>query len=758
MSWIHLQCLHITKTKLMINVRQFRFAHLFRQSIKRPLLAALCCLAFATQAQEVLFQEGFETEGEGTRYVTEGSDVYEPERTVAELNNRDQVGPIYWARKSKVSIVGVPGPTPARRAIMYWHHSIDPALVTPAFLDLFESTVKWLVNNKAGATVLFSPPPGGTGDEVLRDHLVAKGYKIVDDDGSELPATPNFDLVIKSSNGNTGNPSRFARYPAPMLTYNGPDHDDELVSTIGSTFTDLDLGDITIAAPAHPAAGGKTGTLKAVTGPATFDSIGADIPVGATTLATFERPSAADPNVKEKVPFIVLIESGANGGSVYGGGPFGGQEGNDFFAGSGLNKFATDIAVKTLTFSRPINTAGKSNLKLTMALAATYLDFETGDYLKVFIDPDGDGPLEYDPNSPLIHFTAPSGSDKYFDDRTTNPQKPTRLGLKFQDVTYAIPGNPSKIGIRIEALTTWWNEVVAFDNIRVTSGDAPPPPPPVGNFTGMLGYWRLDETAGDVVPDLSGRGNNGRIVNNAAGSWVNDPVRGKVYKATGTNVINFGTVIPAMTLVNDFTWSLWVNSEMTGTAAAANNNIVFGNRYNTSGADFNPREFIKFTPSNFEWHFNAAGQNIDYTDFALNTWTHHLVVKKGNTLTYYRDGKEANTRTITGGPRNPQPLYLGGQGTQERWRGLADEVAIFDRALTAAEVQQVFDLGKAGAALAAPPVKVAFERTTGGLKLTFEGTLQSADSITGPWTDVAGATSPFEVKFTGTAKFYRIKK
>ncbi|MBM3835814.1 MAG: hypothetical protein FJ403_21605 [Verrucomicrobia bacterium] len=470
------------------------------------LVFGLSSLALTSPAQ-VLFQESFETEGEGTRYVTEGTEVYEVARTKSELGNQDQVGPIYWARKSKVSIVGVPGPTPARRAIMYWHHTIDPSLVTPGFLALFESTVKWLVNNKANAKVMFAPAVNGTGDEVLRDHLTAKGYTVSDDDQSvDLPATPVIDLIIQSSNG--GNPSRFVNYKVPLLTYNGAGHDDELVSTIGATQADLDIGNVTIAAPTHAAAGGKTGSFKVVTAPATFDGIGSDLPVGAITLATFDRPSAADPNVNDKVPFLVLIESGANGGSVYGGGPFGGQDGTDFYAGSGLNKFSTDVGVKTLTIKNPINTAGKSNLKLTMAVAATYLDFETGDYLKVFIDPDGDGPLEHDANAPLIHFTAPSGNDKYFDDRTTNPQKPTRLGLKFQDVTYNIPGNPSKIGIRIEALTTWWNEIVAFDNIRVISGEVGPPPKPT---------LSLRRSGADIVFEFTG---TLQSASNIAGPWT----------------------------------------------------------------------------------------------------------------------------------------------------------------------------------------------------------------------------------------------
>jgi hypothetical protein len=53
---------------------------------------------------------------------------------------------------------------------------------------------------------------------------------------------------------------------------------------------------------------------------------------------------------------------------------------------------------------------------------------------------------------------------------------------------------------------------------------------------------------------------------------------------------------------------------------------------------------------------------------------------------------------------------------------------------------------------------LALARTATGLTLTFTGTLQSADAITGPWADVAGATSPRTETFTGTGKFYRAKQ
>lgn len=47
---------------------------------------------------------------------------------------------------------------------------------------------------------------------------------------------------------------------------------------------------------------------------------------------------------------------------------------------------------------------------------------------------------------------------------------------------------------------------------------------------------------------------------------------------------------------------------------------------------------------------------------------------------------------------------------------------------------------------------------TGGVVITFDGTLQSADQITGPYTDVAATLSPVEILTSGTAKFFRTRQ
>jgi len=50
---------------------------------------------------------------------------------------------------------------------------------------------------------------------------------------------------------------------------------------------------------------------------------------------------------------------------------------------------------------------------------------------------------------------------------------------------------------------------------------------------------------------------------------------------------------------------------------------------------------------------------------------------------------------------------------------------------------------------------IAIANDGGNIAITYEGTLQSADSVTGPYSDVAGASSPFSVTADAPQKFYR---
>jgi hypothetical protein len=208
----------------------------------------------------------------------------------------------------------------------------------------------------------------------------------------------------------------------------------------------------------------------------------------------------------------------------------------------------------------------------------------------------------------------------------------------------------------------------------------------------LLGWWPLDEGAGNVVNDLSGKGNHGTIQNPNGGLgpggsvWDTDPERGVVLSFNGNDTtgayVNVGMIIPPMTLTNDFTWAFWAKQTSGGTGV---NEVILGNRYGAS----DPLQFSKFTPTKFEYYNNGNNSGfIDYDDIPDGMWLHHAVVKDGARLTYYRNGVVAGKSTITA-TLVAQPFYIGGDASAERWSGWLSDVRIYNYAASEAEIAAI---------------------------------------------------------------------
>jgi hypothetical protein len=217
----------------------------------------------------------------------------------------------------------------------------------------------------------------------------------------------------------------------------------------------------------------------------------------------------------------------------------------------------------------------------------------------------------------------------------------------------------------------------------------------------LYARWPLNEGEGEVVFDISGNDLYGIIQNGDNGLgldgsvWIDDPIRDTVISFDGTADGAFVRAgeIPQMTLENDFTWSFWAKQIGDNTA---DNDIILGNRMDENAVDFVPHQFIKFTPTKFEWHMNGVGDdNLEYDDIPNDVWLHHAVVKTADQLTYYRDGVEHSSGVITQALDFPQPLFFGGDNegsAGENWGGLMNDVQLYNRALTADEVLQVMAL------------------------------------------------------------------
>lgn len=277
------------------------------------------------------------------------------------------------------------------------------------------------------------------------------------------------------------------------------------------------------------------------------------------------------------------------------------------------------------------------------------------------------------------------------------------------------------------------------------------------------------------LTDASGRNNHGTAVGapvfaaGKVGPQAMQLASDADYVTLGTPAdLNFGTD-------TDFSIAFW-----TKVVTWSGDPSFIGNKNWNSGG--NPG-YVLATDSDGHFQWNLAGppgSRKDYDGppgtFSDNAW-HHIVVtfQRSGLASTYVDGVLKDARPLTASANNvdtPAGLAtnIGQDGTgtygprfSDVW---FDDLGIWRRTLTPQEVAAIYEAGQAGRDLSTVVVSgpsdagtLRIQLTAGKVVLSWDSgaTLQVADAVTGPWTDVAGS-SPVQVDPTGTAKFYRLKK
>ena len=85
----------------------------------------------------------------------------------------------------------------------------------------------------------------------------------------------------------------------------------------------------------------------------------------------------------------------------------------------------------------------------------------------------------------------------------------------------------------------------------------------------------------------------------------------------------------------------------------------------------------------------SSGAISGPTASPVNTWTHVALTYDGTTLRLYVNGTQVATQAATGAIQSStNPLWIGGNRPYgEYFQGLIDEVRVYNRALTPAEIQ-----------------------------------------------------------------------
>lgn len=198
--------------------------------------------------------------------------------------------------------------------------------------------------------------------------------------------------------------------------------------------------------------------------------------------------------------------------------------------------------------------------------------------------------------------------------------------------------------------------------------------------SGLVGYWSFDGSkinwASNTVTDSSGNGNTGTMISM---STTTSPAQGKVGQALSFDGVNDRITFSGITMGTTHTVSMWIypipTSDTYGTLFSQGSNIGIWYRGSTS----------KIT------YIYSAINHVNNTTLTENQWHHVVIVSDGGSVTFYLDGQSDGTSSsATGYTANT----MGDNSISETFKGKIDDVRIYNRALSATEVGQLYRLGR----------------------------------------------------------------
>jgi len=215
---------------------------------------------------------------------------------------------------------------------------------------------------------------------------------------------------------------------------------------------------------------------------------------------------------------------------------------------------------------------------------------------------------------------------------------------------------------------------------------------------GLLGWWKMDETGGATAFDSSGNGANATV---HGGTFTTGYLSNALHLTGGTNNATFTSVDAAQTTV-----AAWVRADSNGGSSYPRILVMpgcyftfrFDGSANNKALDFATTTNAFGTTVNGEWV--APPNSIN-----SNVWYHVAVSydksSTANVPALYVNGVKMSLTTLTS-PSVTPPSYAGTTYIGNRldltrgWDGLIDDLRIYNRLLSDAEVQSL-------AEAAAPP-------------------------------------------------------
>jgi len=214
-----------------------------------------------------------------------------------------------------------------------------------------------------------------------------------------------------------------------------------------------------------------------------------------------------------------------------------------------------------------------------------------------------------------------------------------------------------------------------YSNIATATTAAGPPPP-----VGLVAGYTFDAGSGSTLADASGNGNNGTI---SGATWV----PGKYGGALSFNGSSDRVSVPAsasLNLTSAMTLAAWIEptaSQSGWRTIVQRETDSYALNASNSNGPLRPSGAGTFGGA-FQW---VSGPSAN----PVNAWTHVAVTYDGTTLRLYVNGTQVASTAAAGTiESSTNPLWIGGNSPYgEYFQGLIDEARVYNRVLSATEVQ-----------------------------------------------------------------------
>jgi glucose/arabinose dehydrogenase len=223
---------------------------------------------------------------------------------------------------------------------------------------------------------------------------------------------------------------------------------------------------------------------------------------------------------------------------------------------------------------------------------------------------------------------------------------------------------------------------VPSTNSTLTATFTTPPP-----NTGLVAAYNFDAGSGSTLADVSGKNHPGTI---SGASWN---AAGKTGGALSFDGVNDSVSIADandLDLTTGMTVEAWLRPSALGNAWR-----MVALKENAGAMTY--ALYASTDTGRPTGQANVGGERDARAATALPTatWSHLAVTYDGTTVRLYVNGTQAATRTAGGAMSvSTRPLKIGGNAVWGEWyAGLLDDVRVYNRALTATEIQT--DLGRA---------------------------------------------------------------